>query len=598
MRRLTLLLCLFSTAALAQTAVSQRTVQVRTAAQFTGGCVNGSVGKASDTGADFVCESGAWVSKPFNTAAGYLQSGDSQGLQFFPGARRSYAEVLSLKQRGESPNQAPTSVRVFVLGDSISAMSTRAALRTWDKRFRLGGAGFDPLDSLTYSGAPEIATRTISGWTTLYGTNGGGETAPTTQLQLGIGGGSLFQSGTSGANVQVAYALTKVACNKIRIWYAKFAGAGSFQWRRDGGAWTTVATANASTDAGYVQVSLESTPIAGHTIDIGFNNGTTGQPGGSGVYIYGIMSYSDYTGGDDQFDTVVPIWMTHGGATAARWASYIGSNQILTTFFATEAPAQGFIALGTNDACTTRGGGATNDCTAGDSSSTFSANMQTIITALNGYLPKKTDVVLQTPFARGYDDCTGEMASFATRIDGYRTSLFALGTTNSDSVWDMRKYWPSFTDANSLGMYNAGDCTHPHYWSAALISSGWADLISRPKGWQSQEQWRKARVCDFNNVGIYGTATIDMGHCDYLMALGNGTLGTINTCNADNVGRRVTLQCQSGATWTAATPGAGNVKLHTSAFTCGTPASQYASLSLICSADGFNWIETGRSKGM
>lgn len=61
MRRLTLLLCLLSTAALAQTAVSQRTVQVRTAAQFTGGCVNGSVGKASDTGAEYRCTAGAWV---------------------------------------------------------------------------------------------------------------------------------------------------------------------------------------------------------------------------------------------------------------------------------------------------------------------------------------------------------------------------------------------------------------------------------------------------------------------------------------------------------------------------------------------------------
>lgn len=535
---------------------------------------------------------------PPTTAAGYAQSGDSQGLQFFPGARRSYAEVLSLKQRGESPNQAPTSVRVFVLGDSISAMSTRSALRTWDKRFRLGGAGFDPLDSLTYAGAPEIATRTISGWTTTYGTNGGGETAPTTQLQMGIGGGSLFQSGTTGANVQVAYALTKVACNKIRIWYAKFAGAGSFQYRRDGGAWTTVATANASTDAGYVQVSLESTPIAGHTIDIGFNNGTTGQPGGNGVYIYGIESYTDYTGGDDQFDTVVPVWMSHGGATASRWASYVGSNQILTTFFTTVAPTQGFIALGTNDACTTRGGGATNDCTAGDSATTYSTNVQTIITALASYLPKKTDIVLQSPFARGYDDCTGEMATFATRIDGYRTALFALATTNGVSVWDMRKYWPSFTDANALGMYNAGDCTHPHYWSQALISSGWADLFSRTKGWQGQEQWRQARNCDFNNVGIYGTATIDMGHCDFLLAAGNGTLGTINTCSSDTVGRRITIGCQSGATWTAATPGAGNVKLHTSAFTCGTPASQYASISFICSPDGFRWIETGRSKGM
>ena len=60
MRRLTLFLCLFSTAALAQTAVSQRTVQVRTAAQFTGGCVNGSVGKASDTGAEYCCSGGAW----------------------------------------------------------------------------------------------------------------------------------------------------------------------------------------------------------------------------------------------------------------------------------------------------------------------------------------------------------------------------------------------------------------------------------------------------------------------------------------------------------------------------------------------------------
>ena len=72
MKRISLLVLLCASTALAQTPTATRAVITKAAAQFTGTCVTNAVGKAYDTGAEYCCVASAWTI--CNSPAGFPSS--------------------------------------------------------------------------------------------------------------------------------------------------------------------------------------------------------------------------------------------------------------------------------------------------------------------------------------------------------------------------------------------------------------------------------------------------------------------------------------------------------------------------------------------
>ena len=582
MRRLTLFLCLFSTAALAQTAVSQRTVQVRPAAQFTGGCVNGSVGKASDTGAEYRCTAGAWVLyvsfpatsgtvvldpnvTPPTTAAGYYQSGDPLGFQFFPGQGRGRAWALQAKQRNDITSAAGiTSPAFAVLGDSVTSWSALSTLTQLRRRYGRTVLGYR---NLTDTSIYQTPAETIS-WTggTKYSAV---DTTPTNLEQFGPCGGSY--NWTSAANIHYVVNAPNVA-NTARIYYYCKTGGGTFSWSIYGGGATNVNTGGCSNGTlGVTTITLQGSQLLqpGAVVDLAWVSGN--------VTLYGIETYAVTSVTNEALNHIEPVWCVQPGTQLATAVSF-GTNTLLQSLLTTIAPSQVFVSFGTNDAA------------ASVSASTYQTNLTTMVTTVQGALTGATkgDVVLVTPVPVG----NGSHAeAYAATMEGYRTATFSVGTSKAASVWDARRWWGTFSEMYTLGAYLTDDI-HPSVYGRLLWAEAIAYLVGHP-GWQpARNNIADTWANDANSAGYVFAANVlsPPDQSNYARVYSSTTINWLNTCNQAYWGREFTLDCHDTATW--AIGSAGNIRLNTG-FRCSgaNPATQ--SITLIC--DGNAWVEKGRS---
>lgn len=504
---------------------------------------------------------------PPTTAAGYYQSGDSMGLQFFPGQGRARAWALQAKQRNDITSAAGiTSPAFAVLGDSVTSWSALSTLTQLRRRYGRTVLGYR---NLTDTSIYQTPAETIS-WTggTKYSAV---DTTPTNLEQFGPCGGSY--NWTAAANIHYVVNAPNVA-NTARIYYYCKTGGGTFSWSIYGGGTTNVNTGGCSNGTlGVTTITLQGSQLLqpGAVIDLAWVSGN--------VTLYGIETYGVTSVTNEALNHIEPVWCVQPGTQLATAVSF-GTNTLLQSLLTTIAPSQVFVAFGTNDAA------------ASVSASTYQTNLTTMVTTVQGALTGATkgDVVLVTPVPVG----NGSHAeAYAATMEGYRTATFSVGTSKATSVWDARRWWGTFADMYTLGAYLSDDI-HPSNYGRLLWAEAFAYLVGHP-GWQpARNNIADTWANDANSAGyVFAAATLSPpDQSNYARVYSSTTITTLNTCNQAYWGREFTLDCHDTATW--AIGSAGNIRLVVP-FACSgaNPANQ--SITLLC--DGNAWVEKGRSPG-
>ena len=204
--------------------------------------------------------------------------------------------------------------------------------------------------------------------------------------------------------------------NTAVIHFQKMLNGGDFRWRLDGGSWTTVTTANASTI--YATSTISGLSTASHTLDVQILNA-----GSAGVTLFGIDLQR--TGNGARL-----LRLGNGGSTAAQ---YIASNATLwqagLTAFAPSAVA---LLLGTND------------MSGNVAPSSFGGSIDTLCTRIQAAVPL-ADVILLSPADNGL---TGKTYT----VSQYRDELRNAAVRNSALFIDTYRSIGSYTNGNSRGL--------------------------------------------------------------------------------------------------------------------------------------------------
>lgn len=223
-------------------------------------------------------------------------------------------------------------------------------------------------------------------------------------------------------------------CTSAVIHYLKKANGGSFRWRVDAGAWTTVATANAS-DL-YATETISGLSAASHTLEI-----EVSVAGVAGVTLFGVDLQESGNG-------VRVHRLGNSGATAAE---YVAANSTLWAAALTAlAPNLAVVLLGTNDD------------SADVAPATFGGSMDTIIDRIQAALPL-CDVLVLTPGLNGLAAGTYTTATYIQKLRD-------VAVRQDAACFDASMTVGAYTNANSRGLWE--NTSHINELGAQVVASG------------------------------------------------------------------------------------------------------------------------------
>jgi len=220
-------------------------------------------------------------------------------------------------------------------------------------------------------------------------------------------------------------------CNALVIHYVKKSGGGSFRYAVDGGGWTTVATADATTSIATETISGLST--ASHTLVIEVT------VAGTGVTLLGIDVQKSAAG-------VRLHKFGHGGMKAS---DYLAVNAALwQSALAAFAPNLVIFELGTNEH------------TGGVAPATYAANMVLLAARVRAAMPY-CDVMF---LSQAVDD---QVTAYA--ISSYVDALRAAAPTAAAALVDCNRAFNSYADALARGLML--DTRHPNNYGGQMMAS-------------------------------------------------------------------------------------------------------------------------------
>lgn len=209
--------------------------------------------------------------------------------------------------------------------------------------------------------------------------------------------------------------------NTIVLHYACQPSGMSFDWNVDGGAWTTVATTNASLTYCTTSITGLSSGVA-HTLNI------QATPGASGTL---TMMGADYQ--LTRYNGVRVHNLGHSGSQASD--------------FANVPPAMmqaGLAALGIDTAEIVFG---TNEENGNIDPATYAANLTALIDTVRGSTSPSPDVLLTPPADNGITGKTYTMSQ-------YRTAMQGVALANNTAWYDTFAMMPPYATSNALGLTN------------------------------------------------------------------------------------------------------------------------------------------------
>ncbi len=285
-------------------------------------------------------------------------------------------------------------------------------------------------------------------WLTKYQAVAGGATNFDSRFTLGAGwvsdpngyGAAQFAISNSADTSLLSFASGE-NCTGFTVTYIKNSTFGSFDWRVDGGSYTTVAAGGAGSSVATLVISGLS-GAANHTVDIKFNTGS-----GTRVIISNIRI-------ENSARPAGGILVTHcgiNGSTSNLWASNSGHpGQSLPLMFSTTDPDLCIIQLGVNDANTNV------------TLANFYTNMLAIVVyakALN------CDVVLMIPHTPDEATLTGAGGFTQGTWNQYKGVIYKIGAEQNCPIIDMGLRWGTYANANTKGLM--ADTVHASdrgYW--------------------------------------------------------------------------------------------------------------------------------------
>jgi lysophospholipase L1-like esterase len=219
---------------------------------------------------------------------------------------------------------------------------------------------------------------------------------------------------------------SKVLLNTMTIIYERHAGAGSFRYRVNGGAWTTISTASTTEDIGNVVVNVSD---AGDNIDLEI------EPLAAGEVFCGVAGHRD---GDGEILTM------HKVGSSGTTADYFAHNPLWQESIKLLEPKGAIIMFGTNE------------MDKNVEPAAMRVNIQHIIDQLKQAQPN-CDIMIMCPPETLYE--TEQPRKY--KIANYADMLFRLALANHAAFIDFAKVFPHFSQASIDADIMSTDRKHP-----------------------------------------------------------------------------------------------------------------------------------------
>lgn len=293
--------------------------------------------------------------------------------------------------------------KVLMLGDSWSEHARIPQQLRNVLESRIGGvSAYGWIDAIGGSPMQGLSYGRTGAWTTYSTATGGAVPA------VGTGpDGRVVYTDAIDATAQIT-----TTCESFKIYYRDTTG--SFRWRVDGGAWTTVS----GTGSGDIAVvTIDGLPHASHT----FRLETVGNTGT--VAILGYLATSSESG-------VVVHKCGSGGSTGVSMQKHLNN---LTPFVADLDPDVAVIILGTNDYRT-----------AGATVEQYSAAVNGVIDRLRSVIPD-VGIVLWAPAQSNGQE--------VTPLSNYVSAMSDIALNKSVEFFSNYASFGDFAQANALGMW-------------------------------------------------------------------------------------------------------------------------------------------------
>lgn len=379
-----------------------------------------------------------------------------------------------------------TTAVIAAIGDSWMAQDKiTGPLRLYlNNRFGDGGVGFVGActNQNLNSPLPPGVTRTVLG--TWAATNN-------SLLTFGVGLGDMTSSDIATPGT-ISFVGT---CSSYVIHYIKQSGGGSFTYKTDGGAGTTVITTNASSILGTVTVSGLSD--ASHTVLL-----TVTVAGTTGVKIIGIDFHRPGPG----------VRMNNIGVEGTTTANWLYPN-------ATQWEA-GLTALAPNLVTIMLG---VNDANSAVTQADYFTNLTNLITRVQTAMPL-ADVVLLTPC-----DIGG-----VSTMSNYVAMLQSVATTMGVGFVDFFSVMGPYTAANTRGNY--ANVSHLNAQGGAIVGSYWGKYLNDGRAFDVPPGRLAIGTMDAGADNLWVNGRIGIPSSNYLLwrnGLGNGA-GILDTSTDAN----------------------------------------------------------------
>lgn len=322
----------------------------------------------------------------------------------------------------------PRVARILVIGDSnVSGDTITRGLRFNLQPYGDAGIGFVPFSNSegTPFGIPFVATTGT--WTTVDGS--------LDATALGANG-MHFTSSDSGTPASATIQGNPAKITGYRLHYIKKAGGGSFRYRVDSGSWTTVNTANASTDIAIINI----TGLSYET-----HNLTAEVVSGSISLIGAELLYSD--------SGVLVHRLGNGGITSLQYAALDGP--LFQAAVAAFQPDAIIYTVGTND------------FGQNVAVENYKTAIQTVVSRFRAAAPL-ADILLLAP--------TDNTLTHTHPMSEYSAAMQDVARTNGCGFVDGYKAFGPISDAGQRGLFSTGDLPDQYHYS---ITGGrlLADLI-------------------------------------------------------------------------------------------------------------------------
>lgn len=293
--------------------------------------------------------------------------------------------------------------KILMLGDSWSEHARIPQQLRNVLESRIGGvSAYGWIDAIGGSPMQGLSYGRTGAWTTYSTATGGAVPA------VGTGpDGRVVYTDAIDATAQIT-----TTCESFKIYYRDTTG--SFRWRVDGGAWTTV-SGNGSGDIAVV--TIDGLPHASHI----FRLETVGNTGT--VAILGYLASSSANG-------AVLHKCGSGGSTGVSMQKHLNN---LTPFVADLSPDLAVIILGTNDYRT-----------AGATVEQFRAAVNGVIDRLRSVIPD-VGIVLWAPAQSN--------GSEVTPLTSYVSAMSDIALNKNVEFFSNYASFGDFAQANALGMW-------------------------------------------------------------------------------------------------------------------------------------------------